>query len=215
MSDKLHGLIKSKRLVSNGLKLFGHDKLAAHAHLAGYGRRRVRRRRVVRRPVLRRRVTRRRVRHRQQGGALKDTISKLHTLVKSKRVISSGLKMFGQPKLARIAYQLGYGRRRRVRRRRMAGGNIFGTVWNAVKSVPGRIRDLANGKTARRAKAFIKDNKLISRGLGLVPNPLAKFAGIASGMAGWGRRRVIRRRGAFPQSGGMFRAPRSYGAIII
>ena len=55
-----------------------------------------------------------------------------------------------------------YGTRRR--RRRVAGGNIFKKIWSGV----------------RKAGRYIADNKLLSRGLSLIPHPTAqKAAGVA------------------------------------
>jgi hypothetical protein len=45
------------------------------------------------------------------------------------------------------------------------GEGFFGDVWNGFKSV---VNPVAN---------FVKDNKLISRGLGMVGDPRAKVAG--------------------------------------
>ena len=44
---------------------------------------------------------------------------------------------------------------------------------------------------------FVKDQKLISRGLGMIPDPRAQVAGQVAGLVGLGRkRRVVRRRPA-------------------
>lgn len=69
-------------------------------------------------------------------------------------------------------------RQRPVRRR---GRGFFGNVWNGIK----------------KAANWVKDKKLISRGLNLIPHPGAKAAGAIAGSLGLGRRRkrrVVRRK---------------------
>ncbi|HVW99982.1 MAG TPA: hypothetical protein VHA52_06080 [Candidatus Babeliaceae bacterium] len=105
MLKKAHEYVKEKRLISSALRHF-LPKSNAHkiAHILGYGRRR--------------RVRRRR------GGDLKSMLKKAHAYVKEKRLISSALKHFlPKSNASKIAHIMGYGRRRRVRRR--AGGSIF------------------------------------------------------------------------------------------
>jgi hypothetical protein len=80
------------------------------------------------------------------------------------------------------------GRKRRVRRviggrrRRMAGSGFFGNIWNGIK------------RAATGAHDFIKNNRLISRGLALIPDARARAAGTAAGALGYGRRRRYRKR---------------------
>ena len=66
----------------------------------------------------------------------------------------------------------------------------------------GTLGDIAN---------FIRDNKLISKGLGMIPHPAGQFASQLAGMAGLGRRRkkattgkrrTMRGRGIFSDLGG-------------
>ncbi len=72
--------------------------------------------------------------------------------------------------------------------RRRIGGSFFGNVWNGIK----------------KAANFVKDNKLISKGLALIPHPGAQAAAKVAGTVGIGRRRrrVYRRRrgGAMPRA---------------
>ncbi len=96
-----HNYVKEKRLVSNALKHFGHKRLGNAAHTLGYGKRK---RRVIRR---------------RRGGSLLSILRKGHDYVKSKRLISSGLRHFGHIRASNFAGALGYGRKkRRIRRRR-------------------------------------------------------------------------------------------------
>ena len=52
-----------------------------------------------------------------------------------------------------------------------SGDGFFGDVWNGIKSV---------GK-------FVRDNKLLSRGLALIPDSRAKVAGGIAGQLGLGK----------------------------
>jgi hypothetical protein len=89
-------------------------------------------------------------------------------------------------------------RRSPVRRRRLRGRGFFGNIWNGIKRVASGAHD------------FIKNNRLVSRGLALTPY---KGASAAAGALGYGRRRrrVVRRRsGARRLRGGRkLRSPRS------
>ncbi len=87
----------------------------------------------------------------------------------------------------------GRGRRAPVRRRapargrrvvRRRGSGFFGDVWNGIK----------------KAANWVKDQKLISKGLNLIPDPRAKAAAGLAGSIGLGRRRRVRRR----RAGGSF-----------
>jgi hypothetical protein len=76
-------------------------------------------------------------------------------------------------------------KRKRViggRRRRMAGSGFFGNIWNGIK------------RAATGAHDFIKNNRLISRGLALIPDARARAAGTAAGALGYGRKRKYRKR---------------------
>jgi hypothetical protein len=68
------------------------------------------------------------------------------------------------------------------RRRRMAGSGFFGNIWNGIK------------RAATGAHDFIKNNRLISRGLALIPDARARAAGTAAGALGYGRRRKYKKR---------------------
>src|SRR5690242_10001686 len=63
-----------------------------------------------------------------------------------------------------------YGARRR--KRRVAGGNIFKKIWSGVKS----------------AGRYIANNKLVSRGLSLIPHPTAQKAATVARVVGLGPR---------------------------
>ena len=61
------------------------------------------------------------------------------------------------------------------------GGGFWGDVWDGIKKVGG----------------IIKDNKLLSGGLSLIPHPYAQLGAKGAGMLGLGRKRkkkVVRRR---------------------
>ncbi len=73
---------------------------------------------------------------------------------------------------------VGTRRVRVTRRRRLVGRGFFNSLWSGIKSVG----------------SFIKDNKLISRGLSLIPHAGAQTAGNIAGQLGLGRKRRIRRR---------------------
>ena len=95
------------------------------------------------------------------------------------------------------------GRRRRIKR----GGNIFRSIGNFfTKTIP-RAATTVYEKALKPAGQFIKDKKLISRGLSLIPDARAKAAAMAADAVGLGRKRAIggrrrrrvrRRRGGGP-----------------
>ena len=110
--SKAHSFIKSNRLVSRGLNHFGHSKLSNAARSMGYGRRRTVRRR--------------------RGGSLRGVLSKAHSFIKSNRLVSRGLSHFGHSKLSNAARSLGYGRRRRTRRRGGSNNPLFNMLYKGV-----------------------------------------------------------------------------------
>ena len=122
-----HKFVKDKKLISSALSHFGHHKLSSAASSLGYGRRR-----MVGRP----RVTRKR----KVGGAnLRSLLSSAHKFVKDKKLILSALSNFGHHKLSSAVSNLGYGKKRRVARKRVvrrgrgAGNqNFFSTQQLAV-----------------------------------------------------------------------------------
>lgn len=114
-----------------------------------------------------------------KGRGISDVLKKLHDFAKKNRLASRALGHLGYSKGAKAVHALGYGRRRRrtVRRRRMGGSGFFGDLWSGIKS----------------AANYVKDNKLLSKGLSLIPHPAAKTAsGVASAL-GLGRRRRVGR----------------------
>jgi hypothetical protein len=140
-----------------------------------------------------------RVRKTQRGGnaKLKGILKKLHSFVKEKKIISQGLQHFGLNKLASHAKLAGYGARRprrkapkrRVVRKTQRGSGFFGDIWKGIKS----------------AGSYIKKNKLVSKGLGLLPGQTFQNLSKASAQLGLGRRRAPRRMagGCCGQKGGM------------
>jgi len=109
---KAHTFVKEKKLISNALKHFGHNKLSAAAKSLGYGAPR-------RRPVRRRR-----------GGAfdVRGALAKAHAYVKKERLISSAVRHFLPNSNAHKAiHALGYGAGRRVTHRGYGGANFFST----------------------------------------------------------------------------------------
>ena len=57
------------------------------------------------------------------------------------------------------------------------GNGFFGDLWDGVKKGVGAI------------VPFVKDNKLISRGLSMFPNPAAQTGAKVAGMFGLGKKR--------------------------
>ncbi len=93
--------------------------------------------------------------------------------------------------LSSLSTQSGYGRSRRRVVRRRRGGNIFNSIGSWVKGAANTVYN----KALKPAARFIKDNHLISTAVGLLPHPAGKAAGIGLRLAGYGRRRRVRRRG--------------------
>ncbi len=147
-----------------------------------------------------------------------------HDYIKSNKLVSTvanALGSVGVPyagAIGKAAGTLGYGRRRRVRRRR--GGDLYSILKKAVNGGRrvGRPRVRRGGAVRRRrvvhrrrrgglnlrgllskAHSLVKDNKLISKAASALGHP--KIAAVA-GQLGYGRRRrrvarrrVVRRRG--------------------
>ena len=78
----------------------------------------------------------------------------------------------------------------------MAGGSPFTDFF--TKTIPSAAK-WTYGHVLKPVGNFVKDNKLISKGLALIPHPGAKVAAAAAGMAGLGRQR----RGRGKQNGGL------------
>ena len=133
-------------------------------------------RRVVRRraPVRRMGMGRRRVMGRGNWwDTIKSGFNTAKDFVKDNRLLSRGLRMipgkYSAP-LANLASTAGYG----MRRRRTSGR---GNWWDTIKS------------GFNTAKDFVKDNRLLSRGLRMIPGKYsAPLANLAS-TAGYGMRR--------------------------
>jgi hypothetical protein len=103
--------------------------------------------------------------------------------VKDNRLISKGIRMipgkYSKP-LAAVAGAAGYGRRRKRapvmgmgRRRRVGAG-----LWDTLKS----------GFNA--ANDFVKQNRLLSRGIRMIPGQYSKPLANLAGAAGYGRKRA-------------------------
>jgi len=85
------------------------------------------------------------------------------------------------------------------RKRRQAGGNIFKSIGNAFKSAGEAVFN----KVIKPGFKAVKDQKLISKGLNLIPHPYAKAGATVADHLGFGKRK---RRG---QAGGAKRKPRA------
>ena len=127
-----------------------------------------------------------RVVRRKRGGGFMDALKSAHNWIKSNKIISTvgnALGKIGVPYAGAIgtaAGTLGYGRRRRVVRRKRVVRRHGGAI---------NIRGLLS-----KVHGFVKNNQLVSKGLSHFNHP--KLAGLASS-AGYGRRRsrrVVRRR---------------------
>jgi len=132
-ANTVHNFVRNNKLVSKGLALLPHPAAKAAgvaAGLAGYGRRR-RVKRLVKRRVGGRRIVRRRVK-RRVGGSFRSVLSKAHSFIKSNRLVSRGLSHFGHSKLSNAARSLGYGRRRRTRRRGGSNNPLFNMLYKGV-----------------------------------------------------------------------------------
>jgi len=172
-----HDYIKSKHLISTvakGLSSVGvpyAGAIGTAAGALGYGRRR-RRRAPVRRRRLGVRRPRLGIRRRRIGGLnVRGLLSSAHGFIKKHQLVSKGLSHFGHSKLAAAASSLGYGRRRRVHRRRRGGLNVRGLL--------------------SAAHGFVKKHQLVSKGLSHFGH--SKLASAASSL-GYGRRRAPVRR---------------------
>ncbi len=161
----------------------------------------VRRRYRARRPRLTRRVyrvgygRRRRGYRRRRGAGLWDTLKSAHNFIRSNKIIStvgnalSGVPIIGNVAgtIGRTAATLGYGRRRRVRHRRVGGRRRVGRPRTRMYTLRRTKRVYAGGSLrslATSAHRFIRDRKLISGALNHFGHP--KLAGVASTF-GYGR----------------------------
>ena len=178
----------------------------------GYRRRRKvgRRRKVARRLML----GHRRVRRLRRGGFLGNILKGVHSVVKSVPIVSAGLAASGNPMAAGVARSLGYGKRKKRGGYKRRGVVKFGgfrargkpSIWGGRLRRPA-VRRAIIRKGARRhrvrrgrgimdflkkAHDLVKDQKLISKGLALVPHSAAKSAAPVAAALGYGRRRVKR-----------------------
>ena len=79
------------------------------------------------------------------------------------------------PKLTKHQVRVKAGKKaaRTRKQRQLHGNGFFGDIWSGIKSVGN----------------FVKDNKLISTGLSLIPHAGAQTAGRIAGQLGLGRKR--------------------------
>lgn len=193
--SKAHDWIKSNHIISNvGNALSGVPGIGGIAGTIGnvagslgYGRKKVYRRRVrhvlVRRkaPVKRRVVLinqrRRRIGHGFFSN-LGSALSKANNFAKSSGIVSKGLTALGHPNAASFASNLGYGKRRTVRKRRVVrrprriGHGFFSKI----------------GSVLSKANNYAKTSRIVSKGLTALGHPNA--AGFASSL-GYGKIRKV------------------------
>ncbi len=153
-----------------------------------------RRRRVRRAPKMSMSMVpvmggRRRRAPRRMGRGFLDTLKSgfnaAKDFVKDNRLLSRGIRMIPgkySDVAARAAELAGYGRRRRAPRR--MGRGFLDTLKSGFNA----------------AKDFVKDNRLLSRGIRMIPGKYSDVAAQAAELAGYGRRRR--------------RAPRVGGRVI-
>lgn len=182
--------IKNNHLISAGIGFIPHPAARAAAigaRIAGYGRRkRVRRRRggnaTVKGPMMPGSAP-----LRPTPSRARQVLNKVQTFLKKTKVISNALDHFGHSNYAGIARVWGYGKRRRVRRKRRAGGSFIGKVKkHATWAIP-------------LAAILARDAYNLYRGSpSTISNPArpwgAEPAFRTPGFAGAGRRRRVRRR---------------------
>lgn len=116
---KGHNWLKSNKIISTVGNALGSviplaGTIGRTAATLGYGRRR----RVGRRPIRRRIV----------GGSWRSILGSVNKFVKDRKLVSGALSHFNHPKLANVASSFGYGKRRRVTRRRRIGGSIIDPI---------------------------------------------------------------------------------------
>lgn len=129
----------------------------------------------------RKRTTRKRSTRKQRGRGVMDVLKKVHTAIKSHKLVSRGLRMAGKPGLANAAAMLGYGRRKKGTRKRVG-----------LKGSLGAVLGLAAPVKRRRKKSTM-------RGRGI--SPILRTPGIMSGrgvsMSKPVRARTMKGRGFF------------------
>jgi hypothetical protein len=178
---KYGGLRTAKRRFS---AFGGARKLARGMMLQGLGRkRRVRRRRVGGRKMM--------------GGFLGSIFNKVKDVVTGVPILSTGARLLGHPVAGNVLRTVGLGRKRR---RYVGGASVFG----------GRRRRVHRGRgimdMLKKAHSFVKDRKLISKGLNLLQDPRAQKASSIAGILGYGRK--VRRTGGARRVGGKRRVRR-------
>ena len=111
---------------------------------------------------------------------LKSGFNTAKNFVKDNRLLSRGIRMIPgkySDVAAQAAELAGYGRRRRAPRRMGRGW------WDTIKS------------GFNTAKDFVKDQRLISKGIRMIPGKYSDVAAQAAELAGYGRRRRTARVG--------------------
>lgn len=150
---------------------------------------------VRRRAPVKRSTGRKRVMGRGFLDSLRSGLSSANDFLRDNRLISRGLRMipgkYSQP-LASLAETAGYGRRKRTARRSGRG-----------------FMDWVN-----KANDFLKDNRLISRGLSMIPGKYSQPLAALASTAGYGRRRRGGMMLSPPFMGGMKKRRMVGGRII-
>ena len=165
-------------------------------------KKRVVRRRAVRRPMMGGR--KRRVMGRGFLDSIRSGLSSANDFLRDNRLISRGLRMipgkYSEP-LANLASTAGYGRRTNVMSRKR-------TARVARRSGRG-FMDWVN-----KANDFLKDNRLISRGLSMIPGKYSQPLAALASTAGYGRKRRGGMMLSPPFMGGMKKRRMVGGRII-
>jgi len=121
------------------------------------------------------------------GGFLKSVFNKVKDVVTGVPILSTGARLLGHPVAGNVLKTVGLGRRRRVggrRRVHRGGASVFGGRRRVHR---GRgIMDML-----KKAHSFVKDRKLISKGLNLLQDPRAQKASAIAGILGYGRKRRV------------------------
>lgn len=128
-----------------------------------------------------------------RGGFLGSLFNKVKDVVTGVPILSTGARLLGHPMAGNVLRTVGLGRRRRVggrkrvhrpRRLLRGGASVFGGRRRVHR---GRgIMDVL-----KKAHSFVKDRKLISKGLNLLQDPRAQKASAIAGILGYGRKRRV------------------------
>ena len=178
-AKRIHKNIKDTKSISRALGYSKHagksSTLGDLANSLGYGRRRVVRRRKVGRGAFGDLF-------KKAKNAAIDAAKRIHKNIKDTKSVSRALGYSKHANksttLGNLANSLGYGRRRVVRRRKVGRGflgDVFGGIKKGVSFLAKPVHDI------------VKKTGVIGK---LAPGPL----GTVAKLAGYGRRRTVRRR---------------------